>query len=1690
MCKYTPFDQFTSILGAVIFSLCFAVFANAQTRDTADPSIPAELTPTDPDIRELLHLGSNSCKASNSGAWAEQLQKSLQMAESRGLVGDRAVLEAYAANASMGDLSSAQAFVLLRKALQDSMDAKREILEADVLVSLSVEEQMKGNNQQAVDLIMQALALAMKTGNLYGKARALGELARLDLLLGKTDDASKVVDEALTIDKLNALKFEALHLFYKGLLLGLAGKENEALETLVEARTKALIKKDTHAFLSAEKGYAFALAQTGKASEAIRQLDVIRAGNLGEFSSDVKSTECVAYGLQLPVFRVSFLEGFGSVLDTLNQKEKEIEVWQELYSISQEHGFIEGQAEAKQKLGDLENGLKRTDEAVKDYAEAATLYKKLQNNAAFFQVVFAQSLLMLNSGRGIEAIPLVEEVANYAKQHGLREIEFSSYIMQASIYQKSGDAGRQRDALEKAITRVRPGPFDEKIDNRAVHSAYVSLSDIYRAAATPTKELISIDSAFFVSVHLNDDKSQKAEVQYLTQRLKDLGIRQLVEQRQKEGKLAESLIYSCVLYVYDGPNIDAAANPNLQRILTIPFQLAQTAAGAEELTEILIQLGPMLGVERLALVDALARYYATGGSDALRAENYANQALSIVEGIKGDPPALKAEPTCILALSYSQQGKRADSEEKSAQCLELAAKTQDEQTIIRAEAATAMAYAQIGNIGAAKGSLEGLIKKAPNNPDLFVELARSLASAKLYNQANSQLEVAIKNLLLAGNKKAAARAYVSIGLALGADSSETAKKLLIGYLESGLKLYKEIGDQTDEAATLVAMGDYFLGMAEYNRAVEHYLRAQDVAQQAMQQNTIAWALLGLGNVYEAQGDFTKAQDFHTKASALFHAVNNAGGETIALRNLGRDSYELGEADRAQSELLDARRTANKAGSLNQYFADYSLGLFYQSQGQFGKALTSFKDGVKITSEGQDTEHCAYSHLAIASLDTVVGRWEEAITESQLALGLFQKIGDKAGQSYCWAELTGIYSDRSSSLKNFDKAQECYKKALEMGSGKDLQGDLMEIDIQTGKYSEAAHIAAEHIKDCRKERNTDCLAHGLISLAEADGLGGHLKESRAVLNEARPLALKSADLYLRARYMYADSRVLKLEGRLDDSLASYERLVAQIESVKGKLDAQQQRSLSENYTYIYDELVSLLYTMSRETPASRDRFASEALEYSEKNKARQFADSWGEVFTNQMRQTLPASIQEHELVLYSKRDRLIANIDAVSESEDPNKATSLQAELTSVQSQIQVFLTELRKVSPQYAAIAYPEEIQIASIPLKQGETLVEFKMTEDSTFVWIVQGRNGSNTYLAAFYEIPRKRSWFLERFTSIRNALNAAQPDAIDWKISEELFALLFPPEAKKIIDASQEIIFIPDDVLFVLPFELLSPNASKGDFILLKKATTYYPSAVSLRLARTAAHSARWQKAFLGIADPITSPEDERFEVAQALKSPEKYPGAQAAGRQDNEQQPSNDTEKLKSRGFSFDRLPGTAVEVQSIVKLLKERQQATEVRLGVNATKNELLDTDLSSFRFLHFATHGVLPVDTGIQEPSLVLSYDGVAPDHMFLSLSEILKLKLQSESVVLSACNTGSGKISKAEGVMSLGRAFLAAGSSSVTVSLWQVSDESTALLMENYYRNLLNGERKSIALAEARYAVFAGGSKSPYFWAPFIIIGE
>jgi CHAT domain-containing protein/Flp pilus assembly protein TadD len=1666
-------------------------FASSQTASAASAT-PAELSATDPEIRALLNDENTSCKSVDPSEQVERIQKALQIAEKRGIVRDGALVEAVLASALVGQGKLTMAIASFQKALQDSIDTKNEVLEADILLSLASEAQMKGNNQKALDLVSRALTISERNANLYEKARALGELGRLKLLTGKISEAANPIDEALNIDRLNGYKFEALHLVYKSYYLGLTGNDEKAIELLSEAKSKAIVTRDAYAFVMAESAYAFGLVRKGKADDAIAELELVKRGNLQTLVHEAKDRDCLTSALELPVFRLSLLEGLSNALEAANQQEKEIEVWREVLSISKGLGLLAGEAEAEQKIAGLESKLKKADDAVKDYALAAGFYRSLQNESQLNQVEIAEELLLVQLGRQQEALPLIHDILSYAKGHDLRSLEFMAELALAEIDQPAGDLNQAREELESAVALIHPGPFDTEIADRFTHEAYVRLSDIYRALNIPPKELVSIDRAFFVSVHLKDDKSQQSEFNYLDQRLNALHIRDLVKQRQQDGQLAESLVYAYILFIRDGfPSKPTDDQSNWQRILNLPFQIVRQSGGATALKEILHDIGPMVGFNKLPILTSLARYYNTDGADPILAERYAHESEGLINDAKGDMTSLKVEPACILALSYSRQGNIGIAKDKLEECASVAKKAGDPQSINYSDATNILVQIQLGNNAEAKSPLEKLIAKTPDNPELHVDLAVSLADAKLYDEANSRLEFALRKLTSLGDKKAAAMAYARVATALSRDPSEKAQKLQVKYLEAARQLYHGLGAQPEEAEILVVLGDYHLKLVQTKAAIENYENAFDLAQKAGKPDVAAEGLLGLGNGYKAQRDSNQAVEYHRRAATAYHSLNNAEREAICFGDLASDYYELGDTDQALTSFLEAKKAAKNATAFNRYLADYLLGDFYRSQGQFENALAAFNDAVEITAQSGDLEHLGYSHHAIAELDTVIGDWDDAISESQLALDLFQKIGSKEGQANCWALLTEIYCDRSSPVKSIDKAQEYYAKAQEFAYGKILQLDLAWIYQQTGKYSEAAKMASDSFQECQQNRNTECQAYALLSLSEAERLEGDLKASRSALDTGRPLALQSRDIYTRGRFLLAEARLLVSEEKLEEALVSYKRLISLIESVKGNLNAREQKSIAENYGYIYDELVSLLYSMSRKAPASQSKAASESFKYAEINKARQFAASWGRVFVNQMRLTLPPATQEREQSLYSRRDRLLAQLEAAINNGGSDQRVGegqLKTDLSSVQGEIDDFLSGLRKASPQYAAIAYPEEIQVSTLPLKKGETLVEFKMTDDSTFAWVIQNRDGNRNDLAAFYRISRNRDWFLDRLSVLRKGLNSGRAGAVDWNLSEELFAELFPPNIAKLVSDSQEVIFVPDDVLFVLPFELFSPEASKGSFVFLNKATTYYPSAASLRLARTAGHQSNWQEAFLGIADPITSSEDDRFAAADALKSLENNFSNPTQNRANEKRSP--DPDRLKARGFSFERLPGTASEVESIACLLKARNATVDVRSGTSATKGELLDTDLSKFRFVHFATHGVLPVDAGIKEPSLVLSYDGIAPSHMFLSMSEILGLKLQAESVVLSACNTGSGKISRAEGVMSLGRAFLTAGSSSVTVSLWQVSDESTAVLMKSYYEGMLAGKRKSIALAEARHAVYATESKDPFFWAPFIVIGE
>ena len=198
--------------------------------------------------------------------------------------------------------------------------------------------------------------------------------------------------------------------------------------------------------------------------------------------------------------------------------------------------------------------------------------------------------------------------------------------------------------------------------------------------------------------------------------------------------------------------------------------------------------------------------------------------------------------------------------------------------------------------------------------------------------------------------------------------------------------------------------------------------------------------------------------------------------------------------------------------------------------------------------------------------------------------------------------------------------------------------------------------------------------------------------------------------------------------------------------------------------------------------------------------------------------------------------------------------------------------------------------------------------------------------------------------------------------------------------------------------------------------------------------------------------------------------------------------------TRGGSLKRLARTSEEAKNILALTSPSESLSW--MAFDATKTNAERSELAGFKMVHFATHGVVDPDHPALSGIVFSLYDrqGQSVDG-FLRLNEVFNLKLPVDLVVLSACQSGQGKLIRGEGLVGLSRGFLYAGAASLVVSLWSVDDEATAELMSRFYAKMLGTEhlRPAAALRVAQLSMLSDPNqrwKQPLYWAPFIVQGD
>lgn len=471
-----------------------------------------------------------------------------------------------------------------------------------------------------------------------------------------------------------------------------------------------------------------------------------------------------------------------------------------------------------------------------------------------------------------------------------------------------------------------------------------------------------------------------------------------------------------------------------------------------------------------------------------------------------------------------------------------------------------------------------------------------------------------------------------------------------------------------------------------------------------------------------------------------------------------------------------------------------------------------------------------------------------------------------------------------------------------------------------------------------------------------------------------------------------------------------------------------------------------------------------------------------------------------------------------EERDANALKVLQADIDKLRSARNAAKKELASKFRDYASLVEPAPPSADDIRavMRADEAFVSIYFGREMSFVWAVP-KSGP----VAFAAIPVTLGDIESTVGELRKALepNATMISEIppfDVARAYELYEQILKPvetgwrPAKNLIVAT-------NGALGLLPLGLLptEPATIKTDtevffagyrdvkWLARTHAVTLIPSAAALRTLRQLPPGSDKRERMIGFGDPIFSKEQATTtaQTASAQVSEITTRGMPLIRRA------APQTEGVNSAQLSMlPRLPDTADELKSIA-LAMQADPSKALNLGTAANEDTVKKADLSKYRIIVFATHGLVPGELdGLHQPALAMSAPevaGVAGDGL-LTMEEILALKLDADWVVLSACNTGAGTGAGAEAASGLGRAFFYAGTRAILVTNWSVHSQSARELVSDLFRRqaadptITRGE----ALRAAMMALLDGAGyvddkgktlftyAHPLFWAPYTIIGD
>ncbi len=943
-----------------------------------------------------------------------------------------------------------------------------------------------------------------------------------------------------------------------------------------------------------------------------------------------------------------------------------------------------------------------------------------------------------------------------------------------------------------------------------------------------------------------------------------------------------------------------------------------------------------------------------------------------------------------------------------------------------------------------------IVAEADGAYRLTVRAAMPNASAGRYRLQIEPLRAALPE----DKRRAGIERLYAEGRRLYALDSEDALRQASAKYQAALALQQAGDDLAGVMQSQLHLGEIYYYLGEMNRMLDASQQALRLAQQLRAPMWQAKALSNIGTAYNALGDNQQALDVYRSALPLYDSFTNPAGHAIALNNLAALYSLRGEKQKA----LDCYR---QALALHQKMDEpdgratviHNRGTVYRSLGDAENARRYYEQALALRRAIRDRVGIAVSLSGLSKLDLDAGEATQAQKRCLESLALYRAAAYADGQADVLNTLGKVYQ----SLGDHAQALACYEEA-------------------TGIYRRMSNRAGE--------------AATLHNVGASRGeAGAHVL---ALKDYEQALALRQAvgDRIGEAATLYAIARSRQALGQLIEARARFEDALALVESLRGQVAGDELRAafLASNEE-VYKSYLGLLMQLHARQPG--EGFAAAALHVSERARARGLLDLLKEA-REDIRNGVEPQLLERETQL-----RRQLNAKAVWLARSATTQTDEQAGvsragregregLADLLTEYQTVQAEIRAASPRYAALTQPQPLSLGEIQqqvLDPDSLLLEYALGKERSYLWAVTPTE------MTVYELPKRAEMEAAaiKFSALLKAGNKRELRSQVKLAAAELSRMALGPVADKL--GGKRLLIVTDGALQYIPFGALVTK--KNQPLIVEHEIVHLPSASALAVLRKElAGRQPAGKAVAVLADPVLQENDPRIKKTGLAR---RNPAIKLDSSADSTRGANDDlVRSARETGVaSLKRLPFTRREAEAIAALTGANTRLKA--LDFDASKTTAMSPDLSQFRIVHFATHGLL----NSQHPELsgiVLSLvdERGQPQDGFLRLHDIFNMKLNAEMVVLSACQTALGKDVKGEGLMGLTRGFMYAGAARVVASLWDVRDEATAELMKRFYRGMLKDNlRPAAALRAAQISMWKDARwGAPYYWAGFVLQGE